>query len=118
MGFDIFGTAPVNAKGEYFRNNVWWWRPLQCLIELTCADILSDQELNELGLNDGYAYSAAQATAIGERLEAVARDEQILERYHQEVLASLSETYHQCWSRENVLAFAEFAKQSGGFEVC
>jgi len=28
MGFDIYGRQPKNNKGEYFRNNVWWWRPL------------------------------------------------------------------------------------------
>ncbi len=28
MGMDVFGTAPTTERGEYFRNNVWWWRPL------------------------------------------------------------------------------------------
>lgn len=28
MGYDIYGTKPRNKKGEYFRNNVWWWRRL------------------------------------------------------------------------------------------
>jgi hypothetical protein len=28
MGMDVFGKNPVNETGEYFRNNVWWWRPL------------------------------------------------------------------------------------------
>jgi DnaJ-class molecular chaperone len=28
MGMDVYGTKPKNEKGEYFRNNVWWWRPL------------------------------------------------------------------------------------------
>ena len=28
MGMDVFGLAPKEEKGEYFRNNVWWWRPL------------------------------------------------------------------------------------------
>ena len=25
---DVYGTAPVSDTGRYFRNNVWWWRPL------------------------------------------------------------------------------------------
>ncbi len=28
MGMDVFGNEPKNEAGEYFRNNVWWWRPL------------------------------------------------------------------------------------------
>lgn len=28
MGMDVYGRMPIDGKGEYFRNNVWWWRPL------------------------------------------------------------------------------------------
>ena len=28
MGMDVYGKKPTNETGEYFRNNVWWWRPL------------------------------------------------------------------------------------------
>jgi len=28
MGFDIYGSSPKSEKGKYFRNSVWWWRPL------------------------------------------------------------------------------------------
>jgi hypothetical protein len=28
MGMDVYGLNPKNQEGEYFRNNVWWWRPL------------------------------------------------------------------------------------------
>jgi hypothetical protein len=28
MGMDVYGVKPKTEKGEYFRNNVWWWRPL------------------------------------------------------------------------------------------
>lgn len=28
MGMDVHGKAPTTEKGGYFRNNVWWWRPL------------------------------------------------------------------------------------------
>ena len=28
MGMDVYGKNATNEKGEYFRNNVWWWRPL------------------------------------------------------------------------------------------
>jgi hypothetical protein len=28
MGMDVYGKNPVNEVGEYFRRNVWGWRPL------------------------------------------------------------------------------------------
>ena len=28
MGMDVYGIAPEKEWGEYFRSNVWWWRPL------------------------------------------------------------------------------------------
>jgi hypothetical protein len=28
MGMDVYGKNPVNEAGEYFRRNVWGWRPL------------------------------------------------------------------------------------------
>ncbi len=28
MGMDVYGDKPKNEDGKYFRNNVWWWRPL------------------------------------------------------------------------------------------
>jgi len=28
MGMDVYGKKPKNEAGKYFRNNVWWWRPL------------------------------------------------------------------------------------------
>lgn len=28
MGMDVYGINPSDENGEYFRNNVWYWRPL------------------------------------------------------------------------------------------
>ncbi|QOR55575.1 MAG: hypothetical protein UMS36scaffold28_65 [Phage 59_13] len=28
MGMDVYGVKPKSKQGEYFRNNVWSWRPL------------------------------------------------------------------------------------------
>ena len=39
MGMDVFGTEPKDPKGEYFRNNVWWWRPLWNYIEDNFPDL-------------------------------------------------------------------------------
>ena len=28
MGMDVYGRKPTTKEGEYFRNDVWWWKPL------------------------------------------------------------------------------------------
>lgn len=117
MGFDIYGQAPKSPSGRYFRNNVWWWRPLQVLISLSCQDILTEEDVRELGFNDGYAYSADKAQAVAGRLREIAADEKRLAGYEREVKAFLPDIYHGCWSKENILEFEEFLKNSGGFEV-
>ena len=41
MGMDVFGRDPTNNVGKYFRNNVWWWRPLWdycCTVDTDLAD--------------------------------------------------------------------------------
>jgi DNA-directed RNA polymerase subunit M/transcription elongation factor TFIIS len=39
MGMDIIGTNPTDPKGEYFRNNVWYWRPLWNYVEEHFPDL-------------------------------------------------------------------------------
>lgn len=36
MGMDVFGSQPISAPGEYFRRNVWGWRPLAELVTTLC----------------------------------------------------------------------------------
>jgi len=39
MGMDVYGNNPTSEKGEYFRNNVWWWRPLWQYCEDMAPDL-------------------------------------------------------------------------------
>ena len=39
--------------GGYFRNNVWWWRPLWDFVCHTCDDILTEKEKEAGSYNDG-----------------------------------------------------------------
>lgn len=61
MGMDVFGTAPTTERGEYFRNNVWWWRPLwNYCIEV--APELTSEVSGEY--NDGDGLNAEGAIAL------------------------------------------------------
>jgi DnaJ-class molecular chaperone len=54
--------------GSYFRNNVWWWRPLWKFVCNTCADILSRSDMNAGQYNDGHEISEDKALKISKRL--------------------------------------------------
>jgi hypothetical protein len=39
MGMDVIGKAPANETGEYFRNNVWYWKPLWNYCEVVAPEL-------------------------------------------------------------------------------
>jgi hypothetical protein len=68
MGMDVYGNEPKTDAGEYFRNNVWYWRPLWSYCILV-ADGMIDSEIGHDNSGDGL--DADQA----EKLAAILRDE-------------------------------------------
>jgi hypothetical protein len=69
MGFDVFGVKPKSEKGEYFRNNVWWWRPLWEYVAENCSDVLTEEDVYEGSLNDGHLISEEKALKIAAKLK-------------------------------------------------
>ena len=61
MGMDISGRNPSSPAGEYFRANVWSWRPIHAMICEFCSDLLDQKTLEGIGYNDG-AGAADQET--------------------------------------------------------
>ena len=57
--------------GSYFRNNVWWWRPLWSFVCEHCHDILTEKDMNGGCYNDSHVISRRKAEAIAQRLEEV-----------------------------------------------
>jgi hypothetical protein len=102
MGFDIYGVKPelvgerpeINwdlafseektkyhdalAKfeddnpGFYFRNNVWWWRPLWLYIcEEVAPDILTEEDKERGSYNDAHHINAIKANYIADKIEKI-----------------------------------------------
>ena len=128
MGFDVHGISPKSDVGSYFRNNVWWWRPLWHYISQSCEDILSEDELNSGSYNDGCKISKIKATKIAERLaELIASgDVKKFETEYNKNIAKLNKTNQDGsdnwdanypFSEENVIEFMTFCSESGGFEI-
>ena len=111
MGFDLFGEKAKSVEGEYFRNNVWGWRPLAEYVLSVCEL----QHGEEWSWNNGYKVSAKNALYIADVL-------------NKELSSGGTEKYARAYARrkvkdypfsvENVREFARFARASGGFTIC
>jgi hypothetical protein len=58
-----------NNPGNYFRNNVWWWRPLWEFTCEHCEDILTEEDVTGGCFNDSHVIPEDKALAIAERLK-------------------------------------------------
>ena len=153
-------------KGFYFRNNVWWWRPLaQYIIEQT--KVITDQKKIEgFSYNDGIEISKEEAVQIAKQLKHLIKTghtkkyeedymlaykkaelhnkkvqkelesfQKAMDKKHGKDIAPAEypkEDYEKWnaiylkkdfnggypFSERNVKEFAEFAEQSGGFQIC
>ena len=162
MGFDLYGmNATSKEEGDYFRANVWWWRPLWQYVTVCCDDILTENDIVKGSYNDGHRISKTKANRIASRLKIADKNGETMkyELGYKEHLKSLpKEECHICngegmrndeigkearnknsaytcngcdgegstrnfnvhypFESEEVMRFAEFCKESGGFEIC
>ena len=152
MGFDLTGIKPLSDKGEYFRNNVWWWRPLWEYVYEQCKDILDMKDTTYGSYNNGHKISNDKAIKIAIRLKALVamkhtKDYEIRYKHNMEqapdeqcdlclgtgkridmivdngcnkcngsgMVRPFYTSYH--FNEDNVIEFAEFCEESGGFEI-
>ena len=120
--------------GIYFRNNVWWWRPLWDYVYNECQDILTEKDWDSGHYNDGHAISEEKAVQIGKRLNELIEsgkaqayvkahdEERKLAKEGNKGLKVGDEGYN--WedsypiSLDKIQSFAVFCSESGGFEIC
>ena len=151
MGMDVYGIEPYTEAGEYFRANVWMWRPLWNYVCDVCS--IDDETRKRGHYNDGHVIDEDAATSIGMMLRSLLKSG-VVQKYadHREKrLAALPDeqckycegtgqrndefvqgTCNECGGKGTVRPFetrypfdikwieefAEFSRQSGGFEIC
>ena len=109
--------------GTYFRNNVWWWRPLWQFITAVCDNILTEKDIERGSYNDGHKISKTKATKIANKLFRLIKNgdvktyESERDRY-QKGLSDDDWNKSYPFSEENVREFANFCMNSGGFRIC
>ena len=111
--------------GVYFRNNVWYWRPLW---DYVCKNVtsLTEEDHTNGHSNSGWQISETKAITIAGVLYAMLESGAVkeAERLHFDESKAQAEadpddnfpTYP--FSEENVREFAIFCEESGGFEIC
>lgn len=99
MGFDLHGIKPNAEIGIYFRNNVWWWRPLASYVLDVCEDVFQEGEVDYWHSNDGQIVSALTAHGIASRLTTLVksgRTRRFMEKYNAEQKAMPLEVCSYC----------------------
>lgn len=64
MGMDVFGKNPKNETGKYFRNNIWYWRPLADLCVTLAPEVCAPCKHWQSNDGDGLDAAGAEALAI------------------------------------------------------
>jgi hypothetical protein len=72
MGMDVMGKNPTDEKGEYFRNNIWWWHPLWDYCSAIAPEICDQVE--NAHSNDGDGLDALDSEELSKRLYASLKD--------------------------------------------
>ena len=66
--FELSDKADDENPGRYFRNNVWWWRPLWNYVCEQCQDFLTIEDMSGGSSNSGHKISNTKALMISRRL--------------------------------------------------
>jgi len=88
MGMDVYGRKPKSKTGEYFRNNVWWWRPLWNYCVQAAPDLISKD--NGGHSNDGWGLNCTRSLALSKRLTELL-DSGEVKKYEVEYIKMLEE---------------------------
>jgi len=68
MGFDLYSiNKPKSEKGEYFRNNVWWWRRLASYV-IEKTGVVDEKDAEWWHTNDNHKVSKEEAEQIAKQL--------------------------------------------------
>ena len=119
--FDEMGQYEDDNPGYYFRNNVWWWRPLWDFCHAVSDAV--DDELHHSGhTNDGSGLNAEDSIKLAIDLDTAVLNGAAKEwvgRFNKEEKKNQSMEYNTYpFSEDNVLRFAKFLTECGGFKIC
>ena len=107
-----------NTEGAYFRNNVWFWRPLWNFVTGCCADILTEGDIENGYMNDGHIISKTKSKRIASRLRRFFKDGSV-DAYESWYARQISQLKENDWNKnypfsiQNVRELERFCEHSG-----
>jgi len=114
--FEAKQQHEADNPGIYFRNNVWWWRPLW---NFTCYYVgcLTDTDHEQGHYNSGHEISKNKAEQIALTLKELLEDGEadLYKAWYEN--ETKDDDYEYPFYVNNVRNFAEFCKDSGGFSI-
>jgi len=132
---------PKNESGRYFRAIGGSWKPLADFVIDTCPELLRDGEIDGWYSNTGHIVDVETAVAIANKLDRLVRGGVAKRREIELMIAyppircgycegtglkdkskcticdGKGEIERSHFSEENVKKFAEFCRNSGGFDI-
>jgi len=72
--FNALNDFQNKVKGDYFRANVWWWRPIWDFTCYKCDDVLSQDDISYGSSNDNHFINKAKSKKIAIRLNKAIKD--------------------------------------------
>jgi hypothetical protein len=85
MGMDVVGREPTTEEGEYFCNNVWFWRPLATYVCSIAPDLTA--KCKHWQSNDGDGLNAADSRKLADLLQT-------------EIDSGRTASYQRCYESE------------------
>ena len=118
----------AKVPGNYFRNNVWWWRPLWNFVCAACDDILTQKDVERGSYNDCHEISEEKASSIAKHLQEKI-DDGTAAHYENEIKLAFEQAEKDehgnptDWDMmypftvAHVKEFILFCSESGGFDI-
>ena len=120
--WEIYTDWQEENCGTYFRNNVWFWRPLWNFVTGCCADILTEKDIESGYMNDGHRISNTKSKRIASRLRKFFKDGSV-DAYESWYTRKISQLDEKDWNKnypfsiDNLREFEKFCENCGGFEI-
>ena len=111
------GEFEAVNPGVYFRNNVWWWRPLW---DFVCNNVegMTQEDWESGHMNDGHKIEEDKAKRIADYLDYALRSGIVKDEEDRIKMENEKAKMPYPFSEENVREFSIFCHDSGGFTIC
>tara|TARA_R100000656_G_scaffold118818_1_gene92559 strand:+ start:85 stop:708 length:624 start_codon:yes stop_codon:yes gene_type:complete len=115
--FDAQDTYRGENPGEYYRANVWYWRPVWNFVCAACDDFLSNKDIDAGCSNSGGKISKTKANRMGSRLKKL--DKQgVIQKWEDEMMVPFNKAQkNNKQVRKEMNAFQEKMKKKHGEDI-